>query len=252
MRLVLLLVWAMTHSLLQPAMSTEQNLPYIIGVEDVSYYPLFDFQNQQTSNFSFSRDLLVAFFESQQLPYQFVALPVKRFDKWFMEENIDFKFPDNERWRDKNSKQLNIKFSAPVIALIAGTFVTKENEEISRDEVNSLVTIRGFFPTLWQEDINQGKVKLYEEASPLSIVKHLLDGNVLATNIDPNVIRVNLQRLGKEGEVVLAKNILHQRYHYQLSTIKHPEIIQLFNQFLLENQELIEQLKNKYQIIEQF
>lgn len=250
MRLVLLLVLIITHSLLQPAMSTEQNLPYIIGVEDVSYYPLFDFQNQQTSNLSFSRDLLVAFFESQQLPYQFVALPVKRFDKWFIEENIDFKFPDNERWRGENSKQLNIKFSAPVIALVAGTFVTKENKNISREDVDSLITIYGFSPTLWQTDINQGKVKLYEDTSPLSIVKHLLDGNAIATNIDPNVIRANLQRLGKEGEVVLAENIIHQRYHYQLSTIKHPEIIQLFNQFLLENQELIEQLKNQHQIIE--
>ena len=119
---------------------------YIIGVEDVQYYPLFDFSANDTSRPSFSRDLLIHFFESEKLNYKFVALPIKRFDKWFIEHNIDFKFPDNFRWRADNKNELNIHFSDPVLTLTAGTYVLKSHQKKNATRYKKAINNKRFLP----------------------------------------------------------------------------------------------------------
>ena len=88
---------------------------FIIGVEEVSYYPLYDFAANNTNRPSFTKDLLTTFFEQHNYPYRFMALPIKRFNKWYEEKGIDFKFPDNVRWREDKRNKLNITFSESVV-----------------------------------------------------------------------------------------------------------------------------------------
>ena len=219
---------------------------YIIGVEAINYYPLFNFSASDVSKPSFSKELLSRFFESRNYQYRFLPLPIKRFDKWFEEDAIDFKFPDNMIWRDGTS--LDITYSRPAIKLMAGAYVLEKNTHIARHEVRKLGTILGFVPTLWMDEVRTGKVELMEEYSPLSVVKHLLHANVEATNIDENVIRFNLEQLGSKEKVVLNKGIKHEVFAYHLSSIRYPEIIKEFDQYLAEHKTEIEALKNKYQI----
>lgn len=221
---------------------------FIVGVESVSYYPLFDFSEHNTSKPSFTREVLSTFFEQHHYQYKFIALPIKRFDKWYIEQEIDFKFPDNKRWRASQNFELNITFSEPVIKLIAGTYVLNSNQSNSRDQIKKLGTVLGFYPTLWLDKIKTNQVKLIEDPLPFSIVKHLVYGNVDAINIDVNVIRHNLTLMGKKNQVVLNKNIKYQEFAYYLSSIKYPEVIQEFNSFLKKNKKFIQQLKIKYGI----
>ena len=222
----------------------------LVGVEDIDYYPLFDFSSNDTNRPSFARDLLSSFFEHHNIAYKFVPLPVKRFDKWYIEQNIDFKFPDNFRWREDHSNKLNITFSEPIIKLTAGTFVLEKNSQLTRNKIKRLGTILGFYPTLWLPEVKSGKVTLMEEPSPLAVVRHLVYGNSDAINLDPNVIRHNLNKLKLSDKVVLAGNIYHQEYYYHFSSIKYPEVILLFNQYLQDNKALVDSLKQKYNIVE--
>ncbi|WP_286262360.1 hypothetical protein [Thalassotalea atypica] len=223
---------------------------YVVGVEDINYYPLFNFSSKSIDHPSFTRDLLISFFEAHQLKFRFVALPIKRFDRWYIEQDIDFKFPDNSRWRVNSKDKLNIIYSDPVLQLEAGTYVRIENKNIEKKSVRKLVTVLGFYPTLWLDEVANKQVIMHEETVPLSIVKHVLYGNADGTNIDPNVIRSHLKQINKENEIVLAPNIKHEKYFYHLSSIKHPEIIQLFNIFLKDNPEILLSLKHKYGIEE--
>jgi hypothetical protein len=225
---------------------------FVIGVEEISYYPLYDFTVKDTTKPSFTRDLLAAFFTKYHYNFRFVALPLKRFDKWFIEKNIDFKFPDNKRWRADGGKTLHIIYSDPVLKLMAGSFVHKSKQHIKRDQVRSLSTILGFYPTLWLDKLTQGKVKLYEETNTMGIVKHILNNDYDVTNIDLNVINHKLQTLNKPGEIVLNKQIPHQTYFYHLSTIAYPEVLKQFNQFLKTEHLFVQSLKDKYQLIEDF
>ena len=225
---------------------------FIIGVEEVSYYPLYDFSATDPNKPSFSKELLTAFFEQHNYSYRFVALPIKRFNKWYVEQGIDFKFPDNVRWRTEKQNKLGITFSQSVIKLMAGSYVLKSNANFTRSDVKKLATIFGFMPTLWLDKVASKELTLIEENTPFSIVKHVIHGNVDATNIDANVIRHNLKLLGKPNEIILDTHIKHEVYSYHLSSIKHPQIIIQFNEFLQHNTQLLKQLKKKYGIIEEF
>ncbi len=109
---------------------------------------MYDFSATSTNKPSFSKDLLTTFFEQHNYSYQFIALPIKRFSKWYVEEGIDFKFPDNPRRREDKDNKLNITFSQSVIKLMAGSFVLKSNANYKRNDIKKLGTILGFAPTL--------------------------------------------------------------------------------------------------------
>ena len=227
-----------------------ENEEFVIGVEAVNYYPLINFSVNDETKESYTKEILSCFFESQKYAYRFLALPIKRFDKWYVEENIDFKFPDNPRWRTKKDDLLKIIFSKPVVELIAGSYVLRKNEMLPINDIKKLGTILGFVPTLWLDKVASGELELVEESSPIGIVKHVLYGNVDATNIDENVIRYNLAFLGKTGEIILNKKAKHEVFSYQLSTMKFPKVITEFNVFLKNNKKLIKMLKDKYGIVE--
>lgn len=79
---------------------------FVIGVEDISYYPYFDFISGNTS---FVKALFEQFANDNGYQISYLPLPIKQFRKWLHEENIDFKFPDNTRWQEaSNIHQLKI------------------------------------------------------------------------------------------------------------------------------------------------
>ena len=223
---------------------------FIIGVEAVRYYPLFDFDINDTSQPSYTKAILTDFFESHNYQFKLLPLPIKRFDRWYIEQGIDFKFPDNVRWR--NTIKLDITYSDPVVEVVAGAWVLEKNQHISNKQVARLGTILGFYSTLWVEALQSGQTKLLEESTALGVVKHLLYGNVDATNIDETVIRHHLRELGEKRKIVLNKQIHSERFFYHLSSIKYPEIIEQFNQYLKDNTDEIEHLKRQYNIRTEF
>jgi polar amino acid transport system substrate-binding protein len=244
-----LLLYVQLNTLISYKVSSKE---LVVGVEAVSYYPLYAFNSKDVIKDSFSKELLATFFEEYHYEYRFQALPIKRFNKWYIEETIDFKFPDNVRWRDDETSKLAITYSDSVVELNAGGYVLSHRPFMKRSEIKVLGTILGFYPTLWTDLIASEQVKLFESNSPLSLVKHLLHGNVDVLNIDHNVIRHHLTLLNKQGYVTLNPQLKHIRYAYHLSSIQYPEIIQQFNTFLKKNQLWIKTLKSKYGIDENF
>ena len=73
---------------------------YVIGVEDVPYYPLYDFRNGKVS---YASELLNEFARQYNFDIQFMPVPIKRFSRWLIEEQIDFKYPDNEIWNTEKA-----------------------------------------------------------------------------------------------------------------------------------------------------
>ena len=221
---------------------------FVIGVEEVSYYPLYDFSAADTDRPSFSKELLVRFFEHYNYQYDFLVLPIKRFNEWYVEQEVDFKFPDSARWHASDKTKLNITFSKPVIELMSGSYMLKSQAKTQRQQVKTLSTILGFYPSLWFKEIANGSIRIVEQPSPMSVVKHVLYGEDVATNINGNVIRHNLARLNKSGALVLNRTIDHELYAYHMSSINYPEIIAQFNDFLTLKPKLISELKAKYNI----
>lgn len=220
---------------------------FVIGVEDVSYYPYFDFSADNTS---FSKALFDQFAKDSGYQISYLPLPIKQFPKWLYENDIDFKFPDNARWQVRNNVQhLDIHFSDEIVSLTAGTVVLAKNEFKEEGFFKDIGTVTGFHPTLWLTQIEQNKVALFEDSSPKILVKHLVSGHIDGLDIDLAVANEGLKQLNLQEKLTLNKRVRRQVYGYQISTVRHPEIIKQFNTWLAEQSDYVDSLKAEYGIL---
>jgi len=225
-----------------------QALEFIIGVEDVSYYPLYEFKSNRNTH---TRELLDTFAAAKGYQFTYLPLPIKRFDRWLVEDKIDFKYPDNSRWYANKNTATSFIFSDPTIKLVAGTSVLKSSLNRNKSKFKSIGTLLGFYPTHWIEQIKSGQVKLYEDVSTKILVQQLIAGNIDGIDMEPSVIQYYLRELGKPSDTsIIDRRYRYDVYNFHFSTIKHPEIIEEFNVFLRENNALLEQLNKKYKIID--
>lgn len=219
---------------------------FVLGVESSAYYPHFDFQRDAPG---LTRDLFDRFAADEGHHIVYLPLPIKRFSLWLFEENIDFKYPDNVRWQPLlHTHNIKVYFSHDVISLISSISVLEKNRHKGPDFIRHLGTITGFQNTLWMSRIRSGQVKLVEDPSPTVLVNQLLHGIVDGLDIDYSVIQHQLVKLNSEEKVVRSPSLPQQQYAFQLSTLKHPDIILQFNKWLKRNQPFIRELREKYGI----
>jgi hypothetical protein len=165
------------------------------------------------------------------------------------EENIDFKFPDNERWQEINNiHHLKIFYSDEVVAMTSGTLVLAKNSNKDAASFKTIGTVAGFHPTLWLDKIVQGKVTLFEDASPTILVQYLVNGLVDGLIIDLAVANNELRKLSLDKKIVYSHQITQEIYSYKLSTVKYPEILKQFNQWQVKRRKYIEELKAEFGI----
>jgi ABC-type amino acid transport substrate-binding protein len=221
---------------------------FIIGVEDVSYYPLFEFKSNRNTH---SRELLDTFAAAKGYKFIYLPLPIKRFQSWLIEDKIDLKYPDNSRWYADVKATDKFIFSKSTIKLVAGTSVLKSSLKKNKSEFKSIGTLLGFYPTHWIAQIKSGQVKLYEDVSTKILVQQLVAGHIDGIDIEPSVIHYYLEELGKPSDTsIIDRRYEYDVYDFHFSTIKHPEIIKEFNKFLKNNKPLLEKLNKKYKIID--
>lgn len=228
---------------------TAQPLKLVVGVEDLSYYPLFDFKNEHDT---FTTELLKEFGNQYNYQFEYMAMPVKRFGMWLFEQDIDLKFPDNSRWNESDEVNLlakQITYSSPVVELVAGTITANPNLK-TKQEIKVLGTLLGFHPTKWLNEVRSGEVELYESSSTMMLLQQLLRGHLDAVNLEPSVVQHYLSIINKENSIAINRHFDFEVYSYHLSTVKHPSVIADFNEFLKGNAELLKSLKNKYKIID--
>lgn len=218
----------------------------VIGVEDIEYYPYFDFTNNQPT---VSKTILDKFAADNGYTLTYLALPIKQFSKWLHENDIDFKYPDNRRWHDPKSKeQLSEYYSNDIFHLRAGTIVLAENKHQPRAYYKNLGLITGFDPTLWKAYIADKQVNILDDNSIKVLVKHLVNGLVDGVDMDIAVANFYLQSLGIQRQLAYSEALPQEIFSHQLSTIKYPQIIQQFNQWLADNKAFVQTTLQNFKV----
>ncbi|WP_131811852.1 type 2 periplasmic-binding domain-containing protein [Paraglaciecola hydrolytica] len=221
-----------------------QNL--VVGVEDIAYFPYFDFNSNENS---FSKTILEKFATDNGHTISYVSLPVKQFSKWLHENNIDFKFPDNQRWHDPNVKNNGAEYySNDVVYLRAGTIVLLKNKEKPKSFFKNLGMISGFDPTLWRAEIANNEINILSDTSPKVLMKHLVNGLVDGVDVDIAVAKFYLNSLGLDHQLTYSVALPQDVFSYQLSTIKYPEIIEQFNRWLDTNPNFLAATRREFHI----
>jgi ABC-type amino acid transport substrate-binding protein len=231
--------------MLLPVSVSVQAEQYVIGVENIEYYPLY--AKREGKYAGFARALFDEFAGQSGHKFIYKPLPIKRLFKGFIEGDLDFKFPDSPYWKQDLKKGKKVVYSDSVVEYVDGVLVSPENLGRGKDALKSLGVLRGFTPWDFLDDIKAKKIGLKEVNSLEALIKMTKSKKV--DGVYFNVIVANYfqeKTLFDKGGVLFDSSLPHTRSHYYLSTIQHPALIEEFNYFLATNQALVASLKARY------
>lgn len=228
---------------------TVQAKTYVIGIEQLDYYPHYDFKSAQPRGYFFDLIQLYSHWSGDQ--FLFKALPVKRLYK-DSAELTDFVYPDNLAWQPNLDIDQTISkyYSAPVIYTLGATMVLPEKQSMTLVDFKVLANIHGFSPTRWIELKKEHKFRILDVPDAESALRMTLRGRVDGANVEYNVAQYHLEQMKAARTLVMAENLPFTNLAFHLSSQKYPEQIHRFNQFLIEQQDQIQQLKLRYALVE--
>jgi ABC-type amino acid transport substrate-binding protein len=219
----------------------------IVGVENHSYYPHYQYSDNQYSGFA--RELLDEFSRAYAFNPVYKAYTVKGLFKAFQLKQIMLKYPDNPIWSFEGRSGLHIAYSNPVVDYTDGVMTESDRSLNKLSDLKVLGTIEGFTPFPILNLIKQDKIKVIYYPDISELVKALTAKQLDAIYINIDVCNYYLKNvLKKPGSLLFDPTLPFTSGSYYLSTSSHPEVIRKFNTFLYEKRALISELKTKYQL----
>ncbi|MDF2179118.1 transporter substrate-binding domain-containing protein [Aliiglaciecola sp. CAU 1673] len=220
---------------------------FSIGVENLDYKPFSAVEDGKFSGYF--KEVLDKFAADNGHKFTYKPLPVKRLMQDFLAGKVDFKIPDNKFWAGSMRQGHDIYYSTPVATYVDGVMVKPANVSLDYDKLSGLVTLRGFTPFPFMDDIAKGTIKLSETNTLDGLIKMVesdrVDGGFANVDVTKYYMR---EVMGNPQLLVFAEGLPTGVSEISLSTIKHQDIIEQFNAWLLLKQDLIAELKAKYQI----
>ena len=219
----------------------------VIGIQQIDHYPHYDITHGELRGFA--NDVFQLFAARHNLDIRYLPMPVKRLFTEGQAESVDFIYPDNPQWQALREGDDGRYYSHPVVAILGVAWVQPENAALTLPEVKALSIVRGFTPTRWLAVKPSYNFEFIEVNDTLSAALMAIKGRVTAAEGEYNVLRHQLTKLNLEESLVVAPNLPVSRVSYHLSTTEQLERLNLFNQFLGENQAAIQQIMDKYQLV---
>jgi ABC-type amino acid transport substrate-binding protein len=222
---------------------------YIIGSEDIDYYPHYRFTDSAIDK-GFAWAVFNEFAKQSGHKFSYRSYPIKRLRREVLAKSIDFIYPDNPKWTPSAALRTNKTFSSAIITAIGSTLVLAGREARGLDDFTSLSLPRGFNPVKWAELIAQDKVHAIEVHNARAALQLVINGRVDGADVELNVANYLLQQMGEAQSLKFAPDLPYDPVTFHLSTIKYPQVILQFNHFIEDNQPLLRELRQQYGIIE--
>ena len=217
----------------------------VIGVENLYYLPLSTYEKGAYRGFA--RDLFDAFAQDRGYAVEYRALPVPRLYASFFSGELDFKFPDNPAWKPAQRAGRKIHYSDPVATFVDGSCTLPERKLGHPDQIQRLGTLGGFTPEAWLQRIQTGQPRLSENTHLEALVRQGLAGRVDAAYASVAAINYQLDRvLKRPGALVFNPALPFNRDHYYLSTLKRPDVLKEFNDWLRKHRQRVAALKQQH------
>lgn len=228
--------------------SFAQEKVYVVGVENIKYFPHFTYSNGVYGGFA--SELLSLFAKKYGYTFIYKARPISRlFSEYLVAGKFDFKYPDNIYWQSDMKKGKNVTYSKSVANYIDGVMVLPKNKNIGINSLKVLGTIRGFTAWDYLGLVKDKKVQLANVNNFNQLVKKTISSKFDGAYINIDVAKYLFKNTMKKPNIlVFNKNLPHTKGSYHLSSIKHPNIIKEFNDFLENEKVEIDSLKKRYDI----
>ncbi|MCU7837651.1 MAG: transporter substrate-binding domain-containing protein [gamma proteobacterium symbiont of Taylorina sp.] len=242
MKQIIILIFIFFTTLVQSDIHAKE---IIIGVEKLNYLPYYTHTNNQYQGYA--RELFDQFASDNGHNIHYKILPVARLFHAFVNHQVDFKFPDNPKWKQQKKQKYNIQYSLPVTNFTDGIMVHPEALDNKEKSFKKIGTLRGFTPWILMDQVKQKEIHIIEN----NTLEGLLQQGVLQ-RVDGCFVNINVARyflktqLQQPNALIYNTNLVHTDDHYYVSSIKYPDLIKQFNQWLQDNKVFHQQLKSKW------
>ena len=248
--------------------STSFSKTYVVGVENINYYPNYTTINGKYAA-SAGKEILDAFAKDAGIKFKYKPYPVARLFSTFLKKKskLDFKFPDHEYWKGDKKKsfckklgyqpvkdalgginQKCIKFSQYAFQYIDGVMVKKENLGKGQGALKKLGTIRGFTAWDYIGGIKSGKIKIKEANDFQGLLKQISKNRIDGGYMSISGGRHGASQIGLAGKLVYDPALPATKSGYKLSSHKHKDIIEKFDKFLVEKKDMLDEIRKKYKV----
>lgn len=220
---------------------------YTIGVEDIDYYPLYSYKDNQYSGFS--KDVLEMFAKAKGYKFEYKAYPINRLYKAFLSGDVDFKYPDNKMWAQDIKNGKDVYYSDAVVDYIDGAMVTPQNKDLKAENLKNIGTVMGFTAWDYMDMIKSNKITVSENPNFANLLKQTIAGRTDLAYSNIAVAKYHLENtLSSKDALVFNPNLPHTKSSYLLSSQKHKKVLEELNVFLKDNKDKINELKKKYAV----
>lgn len=219
---------------------------FIVGAQNLSYFPHYDFDSDVDKGVGWA--ILEAFSDATEHEFIYVALPIRRLQMELVKGNIDFVYPDSERWYNNITDNNDKSFSLPLTQAVTGTIVKKKKAGKGITAIKNLAIPLGFTPVNWQSRINNGDTLLTAVKDVPQGFTLLQQEKVDALDLEYHVAQFSTASLTQYDDVILDLTLPHNEISFSISTLRHQAIIDELNRFITSNPELIKNIRIKYSI----
>lgn len=228
--------------------ASSQAESYVIGVEDMAFAPHYSVDKQGQYH-GFARELFDLFASESGVQLSYRPLPVARLLPALSHGEVDFKYPDSDSWAQAQKAGKPVRYSQAVVAYVDGVLVAPQRQGQSIDQLKRLGMVSGWTPWGYQERIDAQQIQLTYSDDLRRMIQQTLKKDTDGAYFNVVVATHYLDNIrARPGALVFDAKLPHTRGTFHLSTIKHPEVLQRFDRFLLEQQAEVAALKEKYQV----
>ncbi|WP_445323748.1 transporter substrate-binding domain-containing protein [Pseudomonas sp. EL_65y_Pfl2_R95] len=221
---------------------------YVVGVEALSFAPHYSVDKQGHYQ-GFARELLDLFAADSGVELVYRPLPVNQLLPALLEGRVDFKYPDSDLWAQEQKAGTGISYSKPVVDYVDGVLVAPSRVGQPVSSLKRLSIVEGWTPWAYEQQVENQQVKLSYSPDLRKMIQQALKKDTDGAYFNIVVATHYLDNIrARPGALVFDPKLPHTRGSFHLSTIKHPELIQRFDRFLLEHSAEVSALKNKYQV----
>ncbi len=229
-------------SALTPGLARGETLT--IGVEDEPYYPIY--QPEGDNYTGAGPEILNTFAKAAGHTIVYQRYPVSRLYRSLITGEVDYKFPDNQKWAQETKAGVTVVYSDPIITYIDGSNMIPARQRDDLVNLHILGLPLGFTPWEYKDLIAQKKVSVAENPSFDGLIQQALAGRIDAIYASVSVVAYHVKQLHLPGALVFNAHLPYTKDSYRLSSIKHPEVIAQFNKWLSENAGTVAEIKTRY------
>ena len=216
-----------------------------LGVETTDYSPYY-YLNADQKYQGAAREIFDLFSKSNNLPISYSPMPVPRLFNEFVKGSIDLKFPDNPLWSASLHSKVKVFYSESIFNIKESLLVLKKNSDIAKKDIKKVGTILGFSTPGIAKPVANKEFETVKTKEVEQLMHMLASERVQAMYFNENVAIAVAKKLYPNKQLVEYSLYPPFQYAYHLSSIKHPELINTFNAFLISHAEQVADIRKRY------